>query len=70
MTKVNWVENDDYREVQSDALLAYFKQVWNSGKRVFIYDPEVSDDQPDEYLFPPLKKTIKVIASVKKTALR
>jgi len=50
MTKVNWVENDEYHEVQSETLLAYFTQVWNSGKKVLIHDPEVSDDQPEEHL--------------------
>tara|TARA_R100001369_G_scaffold31422_2_gene55817 strand:- start:214 stop:561 length:348 start_codon:yes stop_codon:yes gene_type:complete len=50
MTKVNWVQNDDYRETQSEILNAFFVNLYNSEKEIYIYDPEVSDDQPDEYL--------------------
>tara|TARA_R110002020_G_scaffold75827_8_gene192675 strand:+ start:5287 stop:5637 length:351 start_codon:yes stop_codon:yes gene_type:complete len=48
---VNWVKNDEYRETQSEVLNGYFTYLWNSGKKeIYFYDPEVSDDQPDEYL--------------------
>ena len=51
MSNVNWVKDDEYRETQSETLNAYFGNLWNSGKKeIYIHDPEVSDDQPDEYL--------------------
>ena len=51
MTNVNWIKDDDYRETQSEVLNAYFVDLWNSGKKeIYFYDPEVSDDQPNEYL--------------------
>jgi hypothetical protein len=51
MADVNWVKDADYYETQSAVLNSYFTKLWNSGKKeIYIYDPEVSDDQPDEYL--------------------
>lgn len=48
---VNWVKNDEYRETQSEVLNGYFTYLWNSGKKeIYFHDPEVSDDQPEEYL--------------------
>ena len=50
MSNVNWVKSDEYHEVQSQVLLACYTELWNSNKEILIHDPEVSNDQPDEYL--------------------
>ena len=50
MTNVNWVKDAEFLETHSTVLNTYFKELWNSGKEIFIHDPETSDDQPDEYL--------------------
>ena len=50
MTNVNWVKDAEYRETLSAMLNTYFVDLWDSGYEIHIHDPEVSDDQPDEYL--------------------
>jgi|TARA_R100001086_G_scaffold235057_1_gene157794 hypothetical protein len=50
MAKVNWVKDTEYYETQSTVLNAYFVELWNSKKEIYIHDPETSNDQPDELL--------------------
>ena len=50
MTNVNWVKDDEYHETQSTVLNAYFTELWNCEKEIYIHDPETSDDQSDELL--------------------
>ena len=48
MEDVNWVEDMEYKETSSKILNAVFTQLYNSHKVIYLHDPEVSDDQPDE----------------------
>ena len=51
MENVNWVQNAEYHETQSVILNCVFKELFNTGfKEIYIHDPEVSNDQPDEFL--------------------
>ena len=51
MTNVNWVKDAEYKETESTVLNEFFVRLWNSdAASIHLYDPEVSDDQPDEYL--------------------
>ena len=46
---VNWVKDMEYKETSSTMLNEVFTQLYNSHKVIYLYDPEVSDDQPDEF---------------------
>ena len=48
MEQVNWVEDMEYNETNSKILNAVFTNLYNSHKVIYLHDPEVSDDQPDE----------------------
>ena len=47
---VNWVLDMEYKETSSAVLNEVFTQLYNSHRVIHLYDPEVSDDQPDEFL--------------------